>query len=107
MEPLKGEVKDSYSPGDSFNFQVKGDPGAKVSLVAVDNAIFLLSKSRLTQKKVCSQMCSFEMLMNHSVITLLLIHLCTPRFGTRWGRGIWAALQVVGRTAWVCSWTQA
>ncbi|XP_053472713.1 complement C3 [Ictalurus furcatus] len=52
VEPLRGEVKDSYSPGDSFSFQVKGDPGAKVSLVAVDNAIFLLSKNRLTQKKI-------------------------------------------------------
>ncbi|MCJ8747533.1 hypothetical protein PDJAM_G00154640 [Pangasius djambal] len=52
VEPLKGEVKDSYSPGDSFSFQVRGDPGAKVSLVAVDNSIFLLSKSRLTQKKI-------------------------------------------------------
>ncbi|MCI4393327.1 hypothetical protein PGIGA_G00156260 [Pangasianodon gigas] len=52
VEPLKGEVKDSYSPGNSFSFQVRGDPGAKVSLVAVDNSIFLLSKSRLTQKKI-------------------------------------------------------
>ncbi|KAM9493800.1 complement C3-like [Clarias gariepinus] len=50
--PLHGEVKDSYSPGDSFRFQVRGDPGAKVSLVAVDNSIFLLSKSRLTQRKI-------------------------------------------------------
>ncbi|XP_060767191.1 complement C3-like [Neoarius graeffei] len=52
VEPLRGEVTDSYSPADSFNFQVRGDPGAKVSLVAVDNAIFLLSKNRLTQKKI-------------------------------------------------------
>ncbi|XP_077082846.1 complement component c3b, tandem duplicate 2 isoform X2 [Siphateles boraxobius] len=50
--PVKGEKLNSYSPGSSFKFEVKGDPGAKVSLVAVDNAIFLLSKSRLTQKKV-------------------------------------------------------
>ncbi|XP_067252456.1 complement component c3b, tandem duplicate 2 [Chanodichthys erythropterus] len=50
--PMEGEKVNSYSPGSSFKFQVKGDPGAKVSLVAVDNAIFLLSKNRLTQKKV-------------------------------------------------------
>ncbi|XP_067272244.1 complement component c3b, tandem duplicate 2 [Pseudorasbora parva] len=50
--PVKGEKLNYYSPGSSFKFEVKGDPGAKVSLVAVDNAIFLLSKNRLTQKKV-------------------------------------------------------
>ncbi|NP_001093483.1 complement C3b.1 precursor [Danio rerio] len=50
--PVDGEIVSSYSPGSSFKFQVKGDVGAKVSLVAVDNAIFLLSKNRLTQKKV-------------------------------------------------------
>ncbi|XP_056125689.1 complement component c3b, tandem duplicate 2 isoform X1 [Rhinichthys klamathensis goyatoka] len=50
--PVKGEKHNSYSPGSSFKFDVKGDPGAKVSLVAVDNAVFLLSKNRLTQKKV-------------------------------------------------------
>ncbi|XP_043079055.1 complement C3-like isoform X1 [Puntigrus tetrazona] len=48
----EGENVNSYSPGSSIKLKVKGDPGAKVSLVAVDNAIFLLSKSRLTQKKV-------------------------------------------------------
>ncbi|XP_016427581.1 complement C3-like [Sinocyclocheilus rhinocerous] len=50
--PVEGEKANSYSPGSSITFEVKGDPGAKVSLVAVDNAIFLLSKNRLTQKKV-------------------------------------------------------
>uniref|UniRef100_A0A8C2FS32 Complement component c3b, tandem duplicate 2 n=1 Tax=Cyprinus carpio TaxID=7962 RepID=A0A8C2FS32_CYPCA len=50
--PVEGEKLSSYSPGSSITFEVKGDPGAKVSLVAVDNAIFLLSKNRLTQKKV-------------------------------------------------------
>ncbi|XP_051741713.1 complement C3 isoform X2 [Ctenopharyngodon idella] len=52
LGPVEGEKLNSYSPGRSFKFQVKGDPGAKVSLVAVDNAIFLLSKNRLTQRKV-------------------------------------------------------
>ncbi|XP_062845847.1 complement C3-like [Trichomycterus rosablanca] len=49
---FRGEAINSYSPGDSFSFQVRGDPGAKVSLVAVDNSVFLLSKSHLTQKKM-------------------------------------------------------
>ncbi|RXN35011.1 complement C3-like protein [Labeo rohita] len=49
---VEGEELTSYSPGSNITFEVKGDLGAKVSLVAVDNAIFLLSKSRLTQKKV-------------------------------------------------------
>ncbi|XP_056613917.1 complement C3-like [Triplophysa dalaica] len=40
------------SPGSSFQLKVTGDPGSKVSLVAVDNAIFLLSRNRLTQNKV-------------------------------------------------------
>ncbi|KAK2819584.1 hypothetical protein Q7C36_021230 [Tachysurus vachellii] len=52
VEPLNGQVKDSYSPGDSFSFQVRGTPGAKVSLVVVDNSVFLLSKSRLTQRNI-------------------------------------------------------
>nr|UHJ79854.1 putative complement c3.9 [Ctenopharyngodon idella] len=52
LGPVEGEKLNSYLPGRSFKFQVKGDPGAKVSLVAVDNAIFLLSKNHLTQRKV-------------------------------------------------------
>ncbi|TRY97834.1 hypothetical protein DNTS_014966 [Danionella cerebrum] len=48
------DTRSSLSPGSMFKLQVKGDPGAKVSLVAVDNAVFLLSKSRLTQKKASS-----------------------------------------------------
>ncbi|XP_049327055.1 complement C3b.1 [Astyanax mexicanus] len=50
--PAKGQDSDTYSPGDSFRFQIRGHPGAKVGLVAVDNAVFLLSKSRLTQSKI-------------------------------------------------------
>ncbi|ROL49878.1 Venom factor [Anabarilius grahami] len=52
LGPVEGEKLNSYSPGSSLKFQVKGDPGAKVSLVAVDNAILQLSKHRLTQRKV-------------------------------------------------------
>ncbi|XP_015256364.1 PREDICTED: complement C3-like [Cyprinodon variegatus] len=41
-----------YAPGKNFRFQIRGDPGAKVSLVAVDNAVYLLNGERLTQRKI-------------------------------------------------------
>ncbi|XP_056135701.1 complement component c3b, tandem duplicate 2 [Lampris incognitus] len=41
-----------YTPGKTFSFRVKGDPGANVHLVAVDNAVYLLNKQRLTQRKI-------------------------------------------------------
>lgn len=50
--PVDGFSRD-YMPGKSFSFQIRGDPGAKVSLVAVDNAVYLLRRDRLTQRKVC------------------------------------------------------
>lgn len=50
--PVDGIPRD-YQPGKTFDFKVRGDPGAKVSLVAVDNAVYLLNKDRLTQRKVC------------------------------------------------------
>ncbi|KAM3865316.1 venom factor-like [Diretmus argenteus] len=49
--PVDGRRHD-YNPGKRFNFKVRGDPGAKVNLVAVDNAVYLLSKERLTQRKI-------------------------------------------------------
>ncbi|XP_031732921.1 venom factor-like isoform X2 [Anarrhichthys ocellatus] len=49
--PVDGNRRD-YMPGKSFRFQVRGDPGAKVSLVAVDNAVYLLNQDRLTQRKI-------------------------------------------------------
>ncbi|XP_056266283.1 complement C3-like isoform X2 [Pseudoliparis swirei] len=49
--PVGGVPRD-YAPGKSFSFQVRGDPGAKVSLVAVDNAVYLLNRDRLTQRKI-------------------------------------------------------
>ncbi|XP_010769296.1 complement C3-like, partial [Notothenia coriiceps] len=48
--PVDGIARD-YTPGKSFSFQIRGDPGAKVNLVAVDNAVFLLNRDRLTQGK--------------------------------------------------------
>ncbi|XP_054867914.1 uncharacterized protein LOC129349264 isoform X1 [Amphiprion ocellaris] len=40
--PVDGICRD-YAPGKSFSFQIRGDPGAKVSLVAVDNTVYLLN----------------------------------------------------------------
>ncbi|KAK1886028.1 Complement C3 [Dissostichus eleginoides] len=54
--PVDGVGRD-YKPGKSFSFQIRGDPGAKVNLVAVDNAVFLLNRDRLTQGKVCVCLC--------------------------------------------------
>ncbi|XP_076841190.1 complement C3-like isoform X2 [Brachyhypopomus gauderio] len=50
--PETGENSATSQPGTSFHFQVRGDPGARVGLVAVDNSVFLLSGSRLTQGKI-------------------------------------------------------
>nr|XP_055060099.1 complement C3-like isoform X2 [Misgurnus anguillicaudatus] len=41
-----------YSPGDDFSLQITGDPGAKVGLVAVNKAVHVLNKNRLTQSKI-------------------------------------------------------
>ncbi|XP_029284184.1 venom factor-like [Cottoperca gobio] len=49
--PVDGVARD-YTPGATLNFQIRGDPGAKVNLVAVDNAVFLLNRDRLTQRKI-------------------------------------------------------
>uniref|UniRef100_A0A3Q3L7G2 Complement component c3b, tandem duplicate 1 n=1 Tax=Mastacembelus armatus TaxID=205130 RepID=A0A3Q3L7G2_9TELE len=49
--PVDGIHRD-YVPGKAFSFKVRGDPGAKVSLVAVDNAVYLLNRDRLTQRKI-------------------------------------------------------
>lgn len=55
---LKLDVKESlnvkkvFEPGDEFHLIVTGDPSAKVGLVAVDKAVFVLNKNRLTQSKV-------------------------------------------------------
>ncbi|CAL8328550.1 unnamed protein product [Merluccius merluccius] len=49
--PMGGRHRDLV-PGTSFRFNIRGDPGAKVNLVAVDNAVYLLSKQRLTQSKI-------------------------------------------------------
>ncbi|XP_071384057.1 venom factor-like [Centroberyx affinis] len=49
--PADGRHRD-YRPGTPISFRVRGDPGSKVNLVAVDNAVYLLSKQRLTQSKI-------------------------------------------------------
>ncbi len=55
VSQLKVQVKEPrsiYEPGESFNLQITGDPGAKVGLVAVDKAVHGLNQNRLTQTKV-------------------------------------------------------
>uniref|UniRef100_A0A3P9LX36 Complement component c3b, tandem duplicate 2 n=1 Tax=Oryzias latipes TaxID=8090 RepID=A0A3P9LX36_ORYLA len=42
----------TLAPGQSVRFKIRGDPGSKVNLVAVDNSVYLLNKDRLTQKKI-------------------------------------------------------
>ncbi|KAM4584772.1 complement C3-like [Odontesthes bonariensis] len=41
-----------YEPGKLLRLQIKGDAEAVVNLVAVDNAVYLLNKDRLTQRKI-------------------------------------------------------
>ncbi|KAK7165642.1 hypothetical protein R3I93_005648 [Phoxinus phoxinus] len=55
MGTLKLQVKDkrnTYEPGDPVTLQITGDPGATVGLVAVDKAVHVLKKNRLTQMKI-------------------------------------------------------
>ncbi|RXM92755.1 Complement C3 [Acipenser ruthenus] len=54
VEPYRStDVGKIYRPGNSFELKISGDPGAKVGLVAVDKAVFLLNnKNKLTQSKV-------------------------------------------------------
>ncbi|KAA0721778.1 Complement C3 [Triplophysa tibetana] len=58
MGTLKLQLKDKNynqnykSPNDRVNWQITGDPGAKVGLVVVDKAVHVLNKNRLTQSKI-------------------------------------------------------
>ncbi|KAF5898396.1 complement C3-like, partial [Clarias magur] len=45
-------VKKLFGPGDEFHLMVTGDPKARVGLVAVDKAVFVLNKNRLTQTRI-------------------------------------------------------
>ncbi|KAJ0033654.1 hypothetical protein NQD34_000761 [Periophthalmus magnuspinnatus] len=47
----EGKASD-LMPGKVLRFQVQAEPGSTVSLVAVDNSVFLLRRDRLTQSKV-------------------------------------------------------
>lgn len=52
VSPSDGRDRD-FIPGKTFNMKIRGDPGSKVGLVAIDNAVYLLNKDKLTQRKVC------------------------------------------------------
>ncbi|XP_067296786.1 complement C3-like [Pseudorasbora parva] len=52
---LKLQVKNkkyTYGTGDEVKLQITGDPGARVGLVAVDKAVQVLNKNRLTQTQI-------------------------------------------------------
>ncbi|KAK5619617.1 hypothetical protein CRENBAI_011179, partial [Crenichthys baileyi] len=51
LQPTKPAA--SYEPRKPFRMKITGDPGATVSLVAVDKSVYVLNnKNRLTQKKI-------------------------------------------------------
>ncbi|KAL7845321.1 hypothetical protein AOLI_G00235130 [Acnodon oligacanthus] len=56
MGSLEVNVKEpqaAYTPNEGIDLKITGNPGAKVGLVAVDNAIYVLNnKNRLTQTKI-------------------------------------------------------
>ncbi|XP_067296777.1 complement C3-like [Pseudorasbora parva] len=55
MGTLKLQVKNkrnTYGPGEEVNLQITGDSGARVGLLAVDKAVQILNKNRLTQTKI-------------------------------------------------------
>ncbi|KAK2909403.1 hypothetical protein Q8A67_005240 [Cirrhinus molitorella] len=55
MGKLQLKVKDKpnyYDTVDEVQLQITGDPGAKIGLVAVDKAVSVLNKNRLTQTKI-------------------------------------------------------
>uniref|UniRef100_A0A672FYF9 Complement component c3b, tandem duplicate 2 n=1 Tax=Salarias fasciatus TaxID=181472 RepID=A0A672FYF9_SALFA len=47
--PVDGIARD-HTPGKAIRFQIRGDPGSKVSMVAVDNAVYLLKKQQIIQQ---------------------------------------------------------
>ncbi|XP_052459370.1 complement C3 isoform X2 [Carassius gibelio] len=49
---VKDERVNIYGPGNKVELQITGDPGAKVGLVAVDKAVHVLNKNRLTQTQI-------------------------------------------------------
>lgn len=87
VNPSDGIHRDLI-PGKSFNIKVRGDPGSRVGLVAVDNAVYLLNKDKLTQSKVCVEGKSKERKEGQQQVVL------SPTFfrsGTLWRRVILAA----------------
>ncbi|XP_047659458.1 complement C3-like isoform X1 [Tachysurus fulvidraco] len=49
---IKNRRKNTFKPNEEFKLTVTGDPKAKVGLVAVDKAVFVLNKNKLTQTKI-------------------------------------------------------
>lgn len=91
VSPSDGRDRDLV-PGKSFNMKIRGDPGSKVGLVAIDNAVYLLNKDKLTQSKVCVQ--EAERREKNGQINLNGFRLSPTLFrsGTLWRRETLAAL---------------
>uniref|UniRef100_A0A8C4XFV3 NTR domain-containing protein n=1 Tax=Erpetoichthys calabaricus TaxID=27687 RepID=A0A8C4XFV3_ERPCA len=53
LQVTPGRGGPTYSPGRQFSFKLRGDPGARVELMAVNKAMFALNnKNKLTQTKI-------------------------------------------------------
>ncbi|KAH0628762.1 hypothetical protein JD844_010257 [Phrynosoma platyrhinos] len=59
------KVNQVHKPGDYIQLKVSGDPGAKVGLVAVDKAVYVLNKKfKLSQSKIYRKCCEDGMQEN-------------------------------------------
>ncbi|KAJ0022446.1 hypothetical protein NQD34_009936, partial [Periophthalmus magnuspinnatus] len=50
-----------FRPGKTLDLKIQGEPLAKISLVAVDQAVYLLSKQRFTQRHILDEVDSRDM----------------------------------------------
>ncbi|KAK7882750.1 hypothetical protein WMY93_028924 [Mugilogobius chulae] len=48
-------ARSPFQPGKTINLEIRGEPSAKVSLVAVDQAVYLLRKNRFTQRHILNE----------------------------------------------------
>ncbi|KAJ0063846.1 hypothetical protein NL108_012536 [Boleophthalmus pectinirostris] len=55
----------AYRPGKPLKLKIEGEPRAKISLVAVDQAVYLLSKRRFNQRHILNEVDSRDMGCTH------------------------------------------
>lgn len=105
MSPWDG-IPRAYTPGKTLKVKVRGDPGSKVGLAAVDNAIYLLNKDRLTQSKVCVRRKRKEKKKKDRINSDLFLFVLSPfvtRSWTWWRRQTLAAPKEGEKTPSWCS----